>query len=193
MRDKKSDIEVIREYYQDTRDRVKLNERQAEIKDHIQKAWSMLSAGKPNQNIVKVLFKDFGLTKATAYRRIKEAIELYGDIRKASKEGMRFILYDLQMKTYDRAKKADDIRGQNAAIANLIKISGVDKENVDLPNFEQLEPNVYPILIPEQMQRAIEMLLQQGSKIDLSKLMTPEIEDAIYEDISDTEPDSKVD
>src|SRR5690606_4350192 len=73
----------------------------------------------------------YGVSQDTAMRDVRNATRLFGDVNKSSKEGKRYILYEYAMKCLMMAKDAGDLKEMNAAMSNMIKISGVDKEDLD--------------------------------------------------------------
>ena len=83
-------------------------------------------------------------------------------IRKAEKEGLRWILYELGLWVLRKAKKDNNLKQYNAAMANLIKITGVDKEDVELPDFEKIQPSLVLAVLPEGLHDWVQNKLNQG-------------------------------
>lgn len=178
-RNKLTDIDVLRQFYSGTV--TELTEHQEKRRKRLLIAQSMMTQGQSNQKIIKVLRKDYGISDTQAWRDTRDAIKLYGDMRKAEKEGIRWIIYEMALKGVRKALKAKDLKSYNAAIKNLISITGVDKESADLPDFEKLQPSIIVAVLPEGMEEKMTKLLNKGS-VNLNEF----IEDAEYE-IIDTE------
>jgi len=173
-RNKLTDLEVLRQFYSGIV--TELTDHQEEKRKRLLLTQSMMTKGQSTQKIIKVLRKDYHISDTQAWRDTKDAIKLYGDMRKAEKEGIRWIIYEMAEKGVRMAIKAKDLKGYNAAIKNLISITGVDKESADLPDFEKLQPSIIVAVLPEGMEEKMTKLLNKGS-VNLNEF----IEDAEYE------------
>ena len=89
----------------------------------------------------------FGYKSAQAYRDIRSAIDLFGDVVKIKKETSRYILYELGMKNYQLAASKGDVEQMNKALTNLIKITGVDRDDFDLPDPSKIQPPIQMLSI----------------------------------------------
>jgi len=173
-RNKLTDLDVLRQFYSGVV--TELTEHQEEKRKRLLLTQSMMTKGQSTQKIIKVLRKDYGISDTQAWRDTKDAIKLYGDMRKAEKEGIRWIIYEMAAKGVRMAIKKGDLKAYNAAIKNLISITGVDKESADLPDFEKLQPSIIVAVLPEGMEEKMTKLLNKGS-VNLNEF----IEDAEYE------------
>jgi len=131
-----------------------------------------------------ILMKRFpGISRATAYRDCRDAISLYGDISKATKDGIKHLATEIVRDGIGiaRMKNNEDamIRG-GAAIA---KINGVNLVDPDLPRFDLLEQNTYEVNLPPAALSLLEAMVNGGS-IDLTQMvdaMGAHAEEAIIE------------
>ena len=185
-RNKPSNIEAIRQWYltEDSRHPVELTPAQEEHRTQLLFVKAQLLQRTPEEDIRMFLMKDYGMSEATAYRRIREAIQLHGDLKKADKEGRRYIIYEWTVFTFNEAAKQGDTREMNRSIDNMIKLLGLDKENGELPDFEKLQANPVIAVLPESMS---EMLLKALGKGPVSFNQPMDAEDAEYDEII-TEP-----
>lgn len=85
--------------------------------------------GKSLEKTVKLLIARYGMSRATAYRRCRDASTLFADVTRTHKEGERHIQYEMAMKAYRLAMKNGDAKGANGAQANMIKLKALDKED----------------------------------------------------------------
>lgn len=85
--------------------------------------------GKSLEKTVKLLIARYGMSRATAYRRCRDASVLFADVTRTHKEGERQIVYEMAQRAYRDAAKLGDAKGMNGAIANMIKLKGLDKED----------------------------------------------------------------
>jgi len=179
-----TDVEAIRRYYENDSGEVELTPHQEEKKARYLTVFSLLRKGKVNVQIVKYLMKVFDISEVRAYADIKESIKVYADLRKAEKEGMRWILLDRAEATYQRAVKAGNLKQQNAALANQIKITGVDREDPELPDFDKLKPGIVIVAIPQELEENISAALKGGA-VNLNNFQPPQpIEDIDHEEVT---------
>lgn len=177
-RDKPDAVEYIREYMLSTSGLVVLSEKQLELYERIKTAWSMLVKGDTRKRIAKTLCELYEVSEITAIRDMQAAVKLFGEISKADKEGMRHLLIIKAEKAYSMAKKDKDVKGMNDAIKNLIKITGVEREDPDLPDFTKLEQHNYIIIMPDAQRINLEKMIKAPGSIDLNNT-----EDAEYEEL----------
>ena len=179
-RQKKDDVAVLRAFYRN--EVQELTPHQESVRQRFLLVQSMLGKGSPTFEIVSVLQKDYDVSSAQAYRDIRNATNLYGDLRKAEKEGIRWILYDMVMQDYQQAREEGDRKNANASMKNLITIAGVDREDPELPDFGKLQPPPIVLLFSEEMQAKIDSTEGQGV-VDLTELFIGKnkVEDAEYE------------
>lgn len=67
-------------------------------------------------------------SRSSAYLVVKEAEELFGDITKSNKDGLRHILTENFMANYRKAKNAGNIKEMNRALENVAKVNGLFTE-----------------------------------------------------------------
>lgn len=146
-----------------------LSEHQEQKRKRLLVVQSLLSEGKPNQEIIGILKKEHGLSDAQANRAKQEAIALYGDLRKAEKEGMRYIIYDMAVQTFNKAKMVNRIGEMNKAITNMYKILRLDQEDIELPDFEKLKPSINVVVLDSAIESGVKELFTKGP-IDLDEL-----------------------
>lgn len=184
-RNKQSALDVIREYYLSEEGDVQLTEAQLQKKERLSAAYSLLCEYHSFQQAIPVLQKRFGLSRSQAYRDVKDAVTLFGNVLKSDKEGLRYIIYEYALKTFQFAAEMKDFKSMNMAVSNMIKLLGLDKEDPDLPDFTRLQPNVYPILLDDQSKELADNLLNQPGPLNLSKLMNKHATDTEYTDLSE--------
>lgn len=184
-RNKSTDLLAIRRWYDD--DEIALTEHQEEKKRRFLVISSLMSKGKPNYHIIKILKKDFGISVAQCYRDIKDSIALYGDLRKAEKEGMRWILFDMMMSTRNKAFKAEDYRAAAAVESNMMKMIGADRDDPEMPDFEKLAASLNVVVVDIAAQQQMKELLHAGP-VDLDALQSKKqiTEDVEHEEIDST-------
>jgi hypothetical protein len=113
----------------------KLSAAEYEQKLQLVAAHAYLTEGRSLEATVKMLVGRYHISRATGYRRCRDATTLFADVTRVHKEGVKHILYEMSMKAYRLAmKSADkfgnpDVKGMNGAIKNMILLKGLDKED----------------------------------------------------------------
>ena len=106
-----------------------------EQKGQLVAAHTWLTEGKSVEKTVAELCARYPIARATAYRRVRDATVLFGEVTRTHKEGIRHILYELAMGVFRKAMKAQDkfgnpdLKAANAAIKNMALLKGLDKED----------------------------------------------------------------
>ena len=173
-RNRTSDTQVLQEYFSGLRAIEDLSE-------HHQERLTRIRA------IHAALLK---FSQAQAYRDINLCHFIFGDMRKANKEVKRHIAEQMALEIYRKAKKADDFKAMNAANRNYIEATGIKIEDPDIPDFEKLQPSVYPIIVDERLGAMLEQLLAVPGTVNLSKFYNQQAENAEYAELPErTDPE----
>jgi hypothetical protein len=135
-----SKIDKIREYYAD--ENIKLSSIEDDLRIRLESAYTFLCKFHSNEQTKKLLINQFNYSPAQAYRDIRSALDLFGDVIKTKKEASRYILYEMGMNNYQLAASKTDLEQMNRALTNLIKITGVDRDDFDLPDPSKIQPPV---------------------------------------------------
>ena len=116
-------------------------------------AHANLTQGKSLEQTVKLLVARYDISRATAYRRCRDATTLFADVTRTHKEGVKHILYEMSMKAYRlAAKSADkmgnpDVKGMNGAIKNMILLKGLHKDDATALTPEMLGNKTYMLQV----------------------------------------------
>ncbi|QCR23082.1 hypothetical protein [Pontibacter sp. SGAir0037] len=87
------------------------------------------------------------ISRATAYRDLAAAQELFGEINKTTRQAKRYALLQLAKKGLQLADKFEDARGYAAQIRNMIMIEGLHKDDLSVVDPEQVQPPQFIIQI----------------------------------------------
>jgi hypothetical protein len=169
-----------------------LTEHEQALINRWNEAWTLLRNYNSTSDAAAILMKRFpGLSRATAYRDCSNAISIYGDISKSTKEGIKHLSTEIVKDALSIARSLRDPDTMIKGAAAIAKINGVNVTDPDLPDFERIEPHTYEIHMPVQVQKAIMSLIASG-KIDLSEMVNKMSEFADEAEIIDetkNEPD----
>lgn len=159
---------------------VTLSAFEEKMKDRIKAAFSLLLNFHSREQAASVLEQQFEISKATAYRDIGNALKIYGDINKASKEGMRYIIFEYNQKLLQLATKEKNLEQMGRALDRMIKLAELDKEE-NLVNLEKLANMDITISIGKKAEKAIIEANNKG----VVNLNDMEAEDIDFEDLGD--------
>lgn len=158
----KTTIDKISAWYLDKESGVTLTEKEEKIRVRWSAAFSLLCQYHSPQQAVKVIQEQFDISEPQAYRDVKQATKLFGDVTKSEKEGYRHILYEYSMKVFQMAAKNHDLQNMNKSISNMISLKGLDVEDPDMPDFNKLQPHQYNINIPDATINILSNMMNKG-------------------------------
>lgn len=131
---------------------------------------------------LKEKFPNQRLSKATVYRMHDECMQVYGN-RKVDSEYYRGFVLDWTLELLQTARKKQDLKAWDAAIKNLIKLLGLDRESLELPDFEKYMNQVFVMNVTVN-DKKVPIDLNQAEKFgaDLKDLLL-DADDIDFDDI----------
>lgn len=165
-----SAFDAIRRHYKNPR--WKLTESQAAIHERWIAAYAKMKSGVSEGERIEIHMKEFGIERSAAFRDFANALNLFGDVQKAEKEGMRWVLYGFALDAYNLAKAAGNHKGMSQAVGQMTKLLGLDREDPEMPNFKDLESGHILIAVPAEIEEALRAMLGSGV-MNFSKLRPP--------------------
>lgn len=181
-------FDKIKDWYFSKDGTVELSPKVEKIRLRWSKAWTLLNNFHSPSQAAMVLEKETGVKQAQAFRDVRNAINLFGDVNKSSKEGYRHILYEYSMKALQLAIKDKDLTEMNRAIANMAKLKGLDREDPDIPDFSRLDIGTIEVNVPQDMMELVKNFIGKGV-INVSDFNPENVEDVQFEDVSNEEKD----
>ncbi|MGI4760581.1 MAG: hypothetical protein ACRYF0_07745 [Janthinobacterium lividum] len=135
-----------------------LSKSDLELREQLQATHALLTQYHSVQQTVKILQERYQVSQPTAYRRVRDTTELFGDVTKTSKEGVRDILFEMSMRVFQLAagrknefKLPDpDLKAMNTAIARMSKLKGLDEKDNNALTPEMLARNTYVVNLTVQ-------------------------------------------
>ena len=155
-------FERIRQYY--------LADREiSETDDEIRKRWEaahslMIDQMQSDKNIVMMMEKRFKISRAQAYRDLSFSKKLFGDLRKSTKESLRYMVTQWGIELYRMAKDDKDFKGMEKALDRITKANNLDKDDIDLPDPSKIQPPMQILSISLEFldSRFAEMIDEKG-------------------------------
>lgn len=86
------------------------------------RANALMCKGYSRLQTITILTKELALSSPQIYSILRESIELFGDVNKVDKDGMRYILYENFMREAKLARKNKDHQAAIRALENAAKI-----------------------------------------------------------------------
>lgn len=117
---------------------------------------------------IKKLSKTFSIGQSAALRIYAETEQIYGSQAKFTKEFKRHKAEEMALAAFRKAQLLDSPTGMGMATNAYIRASGIEQDDSDLPDFQNLDPGNVFALLPEFLAQAIQKGLE-GGVVDLNK------------------------
>ena len=120
---KPSVLDKLRGHYLEGR---KLSDKQEKKRLQYEQAHSLRMLGMSKEQTVKMLVsRKITGSMREAYRIVNAAEELYGEINKSNKDGLRHILTENLMRVYNKAMESGDLKNANKANETIARINNL--------------------------------------------------------------------
>lgn len=115
-------MDKIRAFYLEGR---KLPKSLQETVEKLERANGLLCGGYSREQAVKFIVEREKVSKSQAYKIVREALDLFGDVAKSSKEGLRHIVTEGLMQVLNHAKAAKDLQAAERIYGTIARINGL--------------------------------------------------------------------
>jgi uncharacterized protein YecA (UPF0149 family) len=136
----KTTFDAIQAFYADRLGKTKLTEEQEQIRYRWEQGFNYLVHHKSKEETVKFLIKRFKVSRATAYHDINDCMQIFGDLNKSSKEGLKHILTEMAMKVFNYAEQERNLAEMNKAIKNIKEIHGLGTDEEPVEDWKKYIP-----------------------------------------------------
>ena len=157
-----SSYDKIYAYYKDST-RYTLTPKQTELKDRWLASFTLRQNFHSREQAANVLMEKYEISRAQAYRDLKNAERLFGNVMKADRDGSLAILLEYSHKFLLMAIEAKDLKAIGKALELMGKYADVDKEIGINFNPEKLENKPVKMSINKEVGNAIIKHLLTGS------------------------------
>ncbi|HAN19625.1 MAG: hypothetical protein A2X13_14705 [Bacteroidetes bacterium GWC2_33_15] len=168
--------------------RIPLSKKEKDVLERLDAAFTLLVNYNSNEQAIPLLMNRFTISRAQAYRDVRAARDLYGDINKTSKEADRIIALEWTIKTFQMAAKQrpPDLGNMNRAISNYVKLKALDREDPETFREEDLQQhNYYMILQINGESHQLDLNAKGIEKVPKKKMS--QIINTLYNEIEDVE------
>lgn len=167
-RNKKSNAEIIVEWLEGRLHDSELTDANIEYFDRIKACYKSILKFDARSKTLKLLGRTFDIDTRTATRIYKDTEFIYGNTRQHNKEFKRLRAEEMALRAYRRADERNDAKGMVQATNAYIRASGVEQEEIDIPNFSELQPGDVITLLPPALQVMMLKGIEQGV-VDLNQ------------------------
>lgn len=180
-------------YLHDEKAETDLTDHEKALLNRWNEAFTLMRNYKSSADTAAILMKRFpGLSRATAYRDISNAIAMFGNITESTKEGIKHLSTEMVRDAFVIAKAKNNEDAMIKAAVAIAKINGVNITDPDLPDFSKLEPHTYQQILDPVTAKAFQLLIKTG-RIDFNMLveaMQEVAEDAVIIEETKQLPDA---
>jgi hypothetical protein len=132
-------------YFSDEVDAM-LTESERVYRTRVDEAWHHMVGRKSAISAADFLQSQHGVSRATAYRIVRDALQLFGDVVKTSKDAKRRLLWEYSLKGLDECMKLGDMRAYAAILKNMTTFEGLNLEDNSFDG-EAIQAHTYLIQI----------------------------------------------
>lgn len=158
-------------YMTDDESAVELTEHEKQMLTRWMEAFTLQRNYNSTADAAAILQKRFPeISRATAYRDCANALNLFGDHNKATKDGIRHLLKEIIMDAIKIARAKNNEANMMKGAVAIAKVTGINDNDPDLPDFSALEPHTYELGLDNKTLAAIKAMISGGS-IDLRSVV----------------------
>jgi hypothetical protein len=106
-----------------------LTEAEKRHRERVDEAWHHMVGRKSALTAAEWLQSKHGVSRATAFRIVRDALELFGDVVKTSKDAKRRLLWEYSLKGLDKSLEIEDMRAYAAILKNMTTFEGLNLED----------------------------------------------------------------
>jgi hypothetical protein len=126
-----------------------LTNHEEEVRERYIAVAAISDEGYPDSEVIAIYLNRFPhLSRATAYRDLRAAQELFGKISQTSRAAKRHAVIQLAKRGLQMAEKYEDPKAFAAQIRNLILLEGLDKDDTVSVDPEQIQPPTFILQLP---------------------------------------------
>lgn len=155
-----------------------LTPNQEKIKERWLAAWTLLLKKKKKTKAATILEEALGVSRAQAFRDIRNAERLFGNVMKADRDGQMALLYEFALEGFKKSLSANDFKAAKGFHSAMMECVGEEKDLNFNP--EKLENKPVKMSVNKEVANALLSHLLTGT-IDLNNLTI----DADFEEVED--------
>jgi hypothetical protein len=123
-----------------------LSEAERRHRDRVDDAWHHMVGRKSPLSAAEWLQTKHTVSRSTAFRIVRDALQLFGDVIKTSRDAKRRLLWEYSLRGLDKCLEIEDMRAYAAILKNMTTFEGLNLEDKTFEGGE-LKPHTYEILL----------------------------------------------
>ncbi len=123
-----------------------LTEQELKHRERIDEAWHYMVKRKSPLAAAEWLQAKRDVSRATAYRIVRDALQVFGDVVKTSKDAMRRQMWEFSLKGLNECLKLGDMRAYAAILKNMTTFQGLNLEDNTFDG-EAIQAHTYMIVL----------------------------------------------
>jgi len=134
-------LERVRLYY--LSDNVQLTAHEETVRQRWESAYSMLINQRGiEREAVKMQMKLHNISEVQAYRDVHDCLRCFGPVRGRDKQALRHMITEWAIEVMRKAEVKNDFKTVDRMLERIIKANNLDKEEMDLPDPDKIQPPV---------------------------------------------------
>ena len=134
-------LERVRMYY--LSDNVQLTAHEETVRQRWESAYSMLINQRGiEREAVKMQMKQHNISEVQAYRDVHDCTRCFGPVRGRDKQALRHMITEWAIEVMRKAEVRNDFKTVDRMLERIIKANNLDKEEMDLPDPDKIQPPV---------------------------------------------------
>lgn len=151
-----------------------LTAQELEQRTRIDEAWHYLLKRKSPLATAEWLQSKRGISRATAFRIVKQTLRIFGDVVKTTKEQKRLLMWEYSLNGLKMAEALGDMRAYAAILKNMTTFEGLNVEDKE-SSLEALQAHTF----------LIELKGNAGKPVQFNVDKIEELEEATYAQVVD--------
>lgn len=134
-------LERVRMHY--LSDNVQLTSHEEMVRQRWESAYSMLINQRGiEREAVKMQMKLHNISEVQAYRDVHDCLRCFGPVRGRDKQALRHMITEWAIEVMRKAEVRNDFKTVDRMLERIIKANNLDKEEMDLPDPDKIQPPV---------------------------------------------------
>lgn len=104
---------------------LELSLQDAEYRELLESANAKLCGGESKEGAAKLLQEEFNVSKSTSYKALRESLQLFGDVTKANKDGLKHVITEQYFELIRLAKEKGNYDVWRRCLDSVVSLNGL--------------------------------------------------------------------
>jgi hypothetical protein len=161
---KRSD--AIRDFLEGNLHHADLSYQERDYLKQLQTVEAMWADGKTDVAVRNALSEQYHISDNTSRKIMRDCMLVFGDMKEVNRKMIRYRAGQMALKAYEMAEEEGNYKAMIAATKAFSEANGINNEDPDLPEFENMSGGAIITMLPEGMEDLIRALASAGGVID---------------------------